>query len=98
MKSGILLTTLLGLAVGPGVPGLSADDFTTDFEARYLRGWTKTGTAFDSQPTLGDNPTARGRGQPSNRQGNWWIGIFENYQGLPGQMPGDFQEDAPQAR
>lgn len=72
-----------------------ADDFTTDFEAGFLRGWTRTGTAFDSQPTLKDNPTARGRDQPSNHQGNWWIGTYENYQGKPGQNPGDVQDDGP---
>ena len=33
---------------------------------------------FDNQPTYGDNPTARGRGQPANQQGAWWIGGAEN--------------------
>ena len=33
---------------------------------------------FDNQPTFGDNPTARHRGQPSKHQGDWWIGGFEN--------------------
>ena len=72
-----------------------SDDFTTDFEAGYLRGWTRTGTAFETQPVSGDNPTARGRGQPSNHAGTWWIGTYEDYQGLPGQTPGDVQDDAP---
>lgn len=78
---------------GYSVLQTSADDFTTDFEAGYLRGWTRTGTAFDAQPTLGDNPTARSRGQASNHRGKWWIGGYENYQGLPGQKPGDIQGD-----
>ena len=49
-----------------------------DFENGSLDGWTKSGTVFDNQPTYGDNPTARGRGQPANQQGDWWIGGAEN--------------------
>ncbi|CAH3033933.1 unnamed protein product, partial [Porites lobata] len=49
-----------------------------DFENGRLDGWTKSGTVFDNQPTYGDNPTARGRGQPANQQGVWWIGGAEN--------------------
>ena len=37
-----------------------------------------TGTAFNNQPTYGDNPTARNRGQPANQQGDWWIGGSED--------------------
>jgi len=48
-----------------------------DFE-RGIGDWKKTGTAFNNQPTYGDNPTARNRGQPANQQGNWWIGGYEN--------------------
>ena len=33
---------------------------------------------FNNQPTFGDNPTARNRGQPSKHQGDWWIGGYEN--------------------
>jgi len=33
---------------------------------------------FDNQPTFGDNPKARSRGQPSKHQGDWWIGGFED--------------------
>ena len=44
---------------------------TWDFETGDLRGWTATGDAFAFQPTLGDNPTARHRGQPSNHQGQY---------------------------
>jgi hypothetical protein len=51
---------------------------TWDFESGDLEGWTKTGTAFNTQPTYGDNPTARNRGQASNHQGNYWIGGYEN--------------------
>jgi hypothetical protein len=48
-----------------------------DFETGDLGGWTPTGDAFAFQPTLGDNPTARHRGQPSNHQGQYWIGGYE---------------------
>lgn len=55
-------------------------------------GWIKTGTAFDNQPTFGDNPTARNRGQPSNHQGDWWIGGSEDRPTIAtpaGQVQGD---------
>jgi hypothetical protein len=70
--------------------------FTRDFETGDLRGWTRTGNAFNYQPTFGDNPTARRRGQPSKHQGRYWIGTYEKYQGLPGQRPGAVQGDQPQ--
>ena len=41
-------------------------------------GWKKIDTVFDNQPTFGDNPSARSRRQPSNRQGDWWIGGAED--------------------
>lgn len=46
-----------------------------DFEDG-IGGWEKTGTAFDNQPTFGDNPTARDR-EPAKQQGDWWIGGTE---------------------
>lgn len=73
-----------------------ADIFTTDFESGDLRGWKrKTGDAFNYQPTKGDNPTARNRGQISNHQGDWWIGTFEKYQGRASERPGSTQGDYP---
>ena len=48
-----------------------------DFE-HGIRTWSRTGTAFNNQPTYGDNPTARSRGQPAKQQGDWWIGGAEN--------------------
>jgi len=48
-----------------------------DFE-NGIDGWETSGTVFNNQPTFGDNPTERDRMQPSKRQGNWWIGGFEN--------------------
>src|SRR4030042_4028584 len=71
-------------------------NFTLDFETGNLRGWEKTGTAFDHQPTLGDNPTARNRGQPSNHQGRYWIGTYGKYQGRSDQKQGGIQGDRPQ--
>ena len=48
-----------------------------DFE-HGIDNWVKTGTAFNNQPTYGDNPTARKVGQPANQQGDCWIGTYEN--------------------
>jgi hypothetical protein len=64
-----------------------------DFE-NGKTGWTLTGTAFDNQPTYGDNPTARGRGQPSKHVGDWWIGGFEN-RPSPSDLYGRTQGDQP---
>ena len=69
--------------------------FTLDFEDGNLRGWTVSGQAFDNQPTLDDNPTVRGRGQPARQEGRYWIGTYENYQGKRGQKTGAVQGDRP---
>ncbi len=77
-----------------------AKTFNNDFETGDLTDWEeKTGDAFDFQPTYGDNPTARNRGQPSNHQGDWWLGLAEKYQGpvkgaALGQKAGDMPKDA----
>ena len=80
---------------------VSARAFNNDFETGNLTDWEKEGTAFDFQQTWGDNPTARNRGQPSNHQGDWWLGLYEKYQGPDtgqklGQNAGDVQGDGPQ--
>lgn len=54
-----------------------------------------TGTVFNNQPTYGDNPTARNRGQPSRHKGDWWIGGFED-RPSPSDPPGKTQGDRPQ--
>jgi hypothetical protein len=75
--------------------GTGSTGLTLDFETGRTNGWTKTGTAFNHQPTYGDNPTARRRGQPSKHVGNYWIGTFEKYQGSGSQTPGSVQGDGP---
>ena len=52
---------------------------------------------FNNQPTFGDNPTARSRGQPSKHQGDWWIGGYENRPSKEAQ-PGATQGDSPTGR
>lgn len=70
---------------------------TWDFETGDLRGWTARGAAFDHQPTFGDNPTARGRGQPAGQQGRFWIGTYELYQRYNADLrPGEIRGDGPQ--
>jgi hypothetical protein len=73
----------------------AAANITWDFEAGDLQGWTAAGSAFASQPTYGDNPTARHRGQPSNHQGNYWVGGYENRH-RPSDPAGRIQGDGPQ--
>jgi TolB-like protein len=68
---------------------------TWDFETGDLRGWTSTGEAFVFQPTYRDNPTARRRGQPSQHQGDYWIGGYEK-RPRPHDPPGRIQGDGPQ--
>jgi len=68
-----------------------AADITFDFESGDLKGWTATGTAFANQPTQGDNSSHRGK--PSNLQGKFWIGTFENCP--KGGTEGTIQDDAP---
>ena len=52
---------------------------------------------FNNQPTFGDNPTARGRRQPSKHQGDWWIGGYENRPSKEAQA-GAIQYDRPMGR
>ncbi|KAF4323062.1 hypothetical protein JM18_002877 [Phytophthora kernoviae] len=63
---------------------------TWDFETGDLTGWLTTGTAFDQQPTYGDNsyarintyrpyqyPGAAPPGQSAHHEGRYWVGTFE---------------------
>ncbi|GMI03622.1 hypothetical protein TrRE_jg8633 [Triparma retinervis] len=66
---------------------------TFDFETGDMVGWTKTGTAFDFQPTYGDNSKYRnvyggfgdklthGASQSSGIEGRYYIGTFEKRPG-----------------
>src|SRR5689334_4791601 len=64
------------------------------FEAGTLENWTASGAAFTSrQPTLGDNTAARGN-VTCAKEGNYWIGTYENYDGVNG-SPGDTRGDGP---
>ena len=73
---------------------LSSETCKFDFEAG-IDDWEKTGSAFNNQPTYGDNPTARNRGQPANQQGDWWIGGYENRSSRSARA-GNIQGDTPQ--
>ena len=53
-------------------------DFNFEDGVASLSKWTKTGHAFDDQPTFGDNAHIRDPLLHSNMQGDWWIGTFEN--------------------
>jgi hypothetical protein len=95
-RKGIELACAGTAAAAQTPPPSSTDGGTTwDFESGDLRGWTKTGTAFDFQPTYGDNPTGRNRGQPSRHQGQYWIGTFEK-RPRPSDPAGQTQGDGPQ--
>ena len=72
-----------------------AGGVTWNFESGDLQGWQATGDAFTYQPTYGDNPTARHRGQPSKHQGNYWIGGYEK-RPAPNDPAGAVQGDGPQ--
>ncbi|RLN57004.1 hypothetical protein BBJ28_00017668, partial [Nothophytophthora sp. Chile5] len=63
---------------------------TWNFETGDLTGWLTTGTAFDLQPTYGDNsyarinsyrsypsPGAAPVGQRAHHEGRYWVGTFE---------------------
>ena len=71
-----------------------------DFEDHDLSNWTLNGTAFNNQPTYGDNPSQRfknepNREEPSNHRGDWWIGSYENRHS-PSDTAGKIQGDHPQ--
>ena len=60
---------------------------------KTLSKWTKTGHAFDNQPTFRDNANERDPNIKTNVQGDWWIGTFENRSNPnveAGYMEGDY--------
>lgn len=96
----LIITSFLVILTFVIINFVSARTFNNDFETGDLTDWEeKTGEAFDFQPTWGDNPTARNRGQPSKHQGDWWLGLAEKYQGPDkgaklGQKAGDMNKNA----
>ena len=66
----------------------------SDFEKGTLKNWQPAGTAFASQPTLGDNPSKRGWNQPTHIQAQYWIGTFEQHPSAAS-PEGSAQNDAP---
>ncbi len=48
-----------------------------DFESGSLRDWKGLGGAFFNQPVFGDAVAARGKGEKSGQQGDYWIGSSE---------------------
>lgn len=65
----------------------------SDFEKGDLTNWKPDGSAFDRQPTLGDNPSAREKGKHSRHQGKYWVGTYELFQGKPDEVPGGKRGD-----
>jgi hypothetical protein len=107
-RVGLLVFILMTAVVAPLPPPAAGKDagdqaaivqteqeITWDFETGDLRGWTPSGDAFATQPTYGDNPTARHRGQPSKHAGQYWIGGYENRPNVS-DPPGRTQGDGPQ--
>jgi len=77
---------------------------TWDFESGDLIGWTKTGSAFDMQPTFGDNSRYRnvyggfgdklshGNFQSADIKGRYYIGTYEQ---RPGNGRNDYKNPHP---
>ncbi len=85
-----MLTMLVGIVLT-----MQAIEGNWGFELGSLIGWTKTDTAFDSQPTYGDNPSARFAGQRTGYTGEYWIGTYERHPNNAAKL-GDVQGDEPQ--
>ena len=60
-----------------------------------MSNWTLNGTAFNNQPTYGNNTLFRQGKSWSNHKGDWWIGTFEN-RPSPSEPFGGQQGDGPQ--
>ncbi|XP_031574806.1 uncharacterized protein LOC116308509, partial [Actinia tenebrosa] len=69
---------------------------TNDFEEGIssLKGWERSGDAFNNQPTYGDNPSIRKPGIHASHQGRYWIGTYED-RPKPDSRPGKVQSDFP---
>lgn len=86
----ILLSTLMALTALPAGAGVLLFP-NADFESGNLTNWTASGAAFTRQPTRGDNTLVRGSAS-ARQQGNYWIGTYDNYDGVSGN-PGDTRGD-----
>ena len=60
-----------------------------------MSNWTLNGTAFNNQPTYGNNTLSRPGRSWSKHKGDWWIGTFEN-RSSPSEPFGGQQDDGPQ--
>ena len=60
-----------------------------------MSNWTLNGTAFNNQPTYGNNLSGRKYKFESNHKGDWWIGTYEN-RSSPSEPFGGQQGDGPQ--
>lgn len=65
----------------------------SDFELGTLENWRLEEEAFNNQPTKGDNVRARVKSRRAMPQGLFWASSYENYQGKPGQKPGQKSSD-----
>lgn len=57
--------------------GVSPSGKNLGFENGTLEGWTAEGEVWKKNPVKGDTVTARGRGQASNHDGDFWVGGYE---------------------
>ena len=60
-----------------------------------MSNWTLNGTAFNNQPTYGNNTLSREGRSWSKHKGDWWIGTYEN-RPSPSEPFGEQQSDVPQ--
>ena len=60
-----------------------------------MSNWTLNGTAFNNQPTYGNNTLSRPEKVWSKHKGDWWIGTYEN-RSSPSEPFGGNQTDVPQ--
>jgi hypothetical protein len=95
-RSGLHLRLLRMVAAVAACPAGAGAAATQDwgFETGALQGWSRSGSAFDSQPTFGNNIEPRRPGERPGQAGDWWIGTFENRPGSA-YPAGGTQGDAP---
>jgi hypothetical protein len=92
---GLLIGAVSSLAWGQDASTGNLLFPNSDFEQGDLTNWRAEGSAFEHQPTLGDNVEVREQPNRAMPRGNWWVGTYEKYQGLTNEKPGDSQTNAP---